>query len=251
MDNDLLTALKAEFATNEKRQHASDFKLWCASLDSTPSDTKLVLKSGLLADIELQPHRWLSAGIDLLKSQHITGFVQLMDGRKGDPIDGFLPYPVFQMGTEIFLKGMWLCQFEECREIAHTDYVERVSRTSYSKRLKELGHDLIKIIAEIRQVKTYKDNPASLKFLGRVEAVIRKHYFPLYAADARASEWAHSRYPKRFYNDNAKSGHADAFQSYPQQQFVIELFAPMERHVDRLWALRSGLLARRKKEKPL
>jgi len=44
MDNDLLTALKAEFATNEKRQHASDFKLWCASLDSTPSDTKLVLK---------------------------------------------------------------------------------------------------------------------------------------------------------------------------------------------------------------
>lgn len=246
MDDELLAAVRVELMKREKQQQASEFKNWCAWLDETPPDMKLILNTGLVADLELQPHRWLSAGIDLLKSQCVTGHVQLMDGVQGPPLGGFLPYPVFQMGTEIFLKGMWLCQFEECRKVAHTDFVEQTTRSNYSRHLRGLGHDLLKIIAEIRKINEYANNPASLRFLTRVEAVIRRHYFPLYASDARASEWPHSRYPKRFYNDTTKVGNADAYQSYPQQRLVIEMFEPMTRHIDRLWSLRTGLLRQRK-----
>jgi len=165
--DDLLEAVQAELKKGQDRQHASDFKRWCEWLDGTSANTKLILKSDLIADLELQPHRWLSAGTDLLKSQHIAGFVQLINGQKGEPMSSFLPYPVFQMGTEIFLKGMWLCQFEECRNVGHSIYVEPAAPLKHSKLLKWLGHDLIKIIAQLRLIQTYQNNPGSIRFLNR------------------------------------------------------------------------------------
>ena len=64
MSDDLIEMLKAEFAKHEKRQRAAECKQWCAELDDTPPDAKLVLKDGLKADIELQPLRWLSTGFE-------------------------------------------------------------------------------------------------------------------------------------------------------------------------------------------
>lgn len=164
-----------------------------------------------------------------------------MNGEKGAPISSFLPYPTFQMGTEIFLKGMWLSQFEECRKLAHADYATPAARQRYSKSLHSLGHDLLKILGQLRLVTEYQLNPDALQFLTRVEAIIRRYYFPLYAADKKSREWANSRYPKRFYNDAAQVGKADALQSYPQQRLVVGLFMPMERHLDKMWSLRAGL----------
>ena len=77
-------------------------------------------------------------------------------------------------------------------------------------------------------------------FLKRIEAVIRDCYYPLYEAE-RSTEWAQSRYPKRFYNDCTKEGMADAYISLPQQWLISRLFGPMKVHVDKLWGI-AGLL---------
>ena len=79
-------------------------------------------------------------------------------------------------------------------------------------------------------------------FLKRVEAVIRDSYYPLYEADKRSTEWAQSRYPKRFYNDCTEEGMADAYISLPPQWLIYRLFKPMQvRVVDRLWGIHRGL----------
>jgi hypothetical protein len=83
MSEDLIDMVRAELAKREKRQRSAEFKQWCSMLDATPSSAKLVLKNNMIADIELQPLRWLSAGLDLLKSQVITAQVGLMNGEKG------------------------------------------------------------------------------------------------------------------------------------------------------------------------
>ena len=228
-----------------KARREKDFTTWCAALEGLPGDFEHKLKDGFKADLELQPFRWLSLGLDLLQSSKGTVTVQQMDGSAGPFLDSFLAYPVFQMGAEIFLKGMWLCQFADCRGLADGDYLDGHTRQAYLQRLtKDLGHDLLKLIAANRQIPQYQGDAEVLRFLKIVEGVIRKFYFPLYAADKRGNHWAHSRYPKRFYKDTAREGRADAFQSYPQQWLVTKLFQPMEQHLDRLWGLRAGLIAK-------
>jgi hypothetical protein len=244
MSENLIEMVKAELIKLEKSQRMAEFSQWCAMLDATASDMKPVLKDELIADIELRPLRWLAAGLDLLKSQVITAQVALMSGEKGAPISSFLPYPTFQMGTEIFLKGMWLCQFEDCRSVAHSDYVSSTVRKNRSEGLRDLGHDLLRMIQQLRSVKEYQAAPDVLQFLVRVEAVIRQFYFPLYEADKKSREWANSRYPKRFYNDRRKIGKADAFRSYPQQRLIVGLFEPMKHHLDTMWSLRAKLSGR-------
>lgn len=238
-----------------RKEQEKTFNTWCDALAALPGDFELKLKNGLKADIELQPFRWLSLGMDLLQSSKGTLTVQHFDGRQGSFLDSFLPYPVFQMGAEIFLKGMWLCQFDDCRALAHPGYVDAAKRTYYIERLKkELGHDLLKIISANRQIPQYQAAPQVMRFLKIVEGIVRQFYFPLYEADKRGNHWAHARYPKRFYKDSASEGHADAFQSYPQQWLIVKLFTPMERQVNQLWQIRAGLSAQRtaaaKKKQP-
>jgi hypothetical protein len=248
MDN-LSQAVNAVIMAREQRKRTENLRQWCKSLDELPAGATLTLKDGLIADLELQPHRWLTAGLDLLQSQRVSGFVRSMDGRQGLPLQGFLPYPVFQMGAEIFLKGMWLCQFPACRRVAHKSYAGKSARARYGKSLRGLGHDLLKNVAELRKVRQYRADPTSLLFLNRVEAIIREFYFPLYVADQRGSEWANSRYPKRFYDDSTKVGHADALKSYPQQWLVVALFEPVDQHMEKIWQLRPRLLQKRKNRK--
>ncbi len=123
-----------------------------------------------------------------------------MHGRRGSFLDSFLAYPVFQMGAEIFLKEMWLCQFADCRALADSRYMEPAKRSTYADRLKrELGHDLLRIVAVNREIPKYQADTAVIRFLKIVEAIVRKSYFPLYEADKSGSHRAHARYPKRFY----------------------------------------------------
>ncbi len=245
MGDDLTTAIGNELKARKAKREAEELRAWCTVLDGTSPRAKRRLKPGNVAAVELQPHRWLSAGLDILRSAHVTGYVQLMDGQQGDPLQSFLPYSVFQAGTEVFLKGMWLCQFPSCRRVAHTSYVGVELRKRIDDRLRQQGHDLLKIIGRLRRVKRYRDDPRSMEFLRRVSAIIRLYYYPVHKA-GRGS-WATARYPKRFYNDLRKEGHADGYNSYPDQRIVYALFAPMARHLDTLWNLRRGLIENRKR----
>ncbi len=145
---------------------------------------------------------------------------------------------MFLSGAEIFLKGMWLCQFPACRRIRHNSYVNEAFRKRYFLRLKSHGHDLLRLIGRLRRLRVYRNDPVTMRFLERLSAIIRMYYYPLYQAD---KNWASARYPKRFYDDREKIGASDAVNSYPNQWLVIGLFRPMETHLDRLWGLRHNL----------
>jgi hypothetical protein len=242
-DPAFMEALMRSMEEDARKDQEKRFAAWCRDLEALPADFELKPKDGFKADLELQPFRWMSLGLDLLKSSKGTIAVQGFHGPTGEFLDTYLEYPVFQMGAEIFLKGMWLCQFPDCRALADHGYMEEPARLAYQKRLKDLGHDLLKLIAANRQIAQYPADADIMRFLKIVEGIVRQYYFPLYQADKRGNHWAHSRYPKRFYKDAAKEGRADAFHSYPQQWAIVKLFEPMEHHIDQLWQLRAGLRA--------
>jgi hypothetical protein len=241
MNTELTDGLKAHIKASEAKRRAREFEAWCGALDRISARFKPRLKNGFIAGVELQPHRWLSAAMDILRSANVISRVQLMDGGQGEPMRSFLPYPVFLSGAEIFLKGMWLCRFPACRRVAQNSYVNEPFRRRIDGQLRKQGHDLLKLISRLKRVARYRVDPVTMKFLHRVSAVVRQYHFPLYKAD-RAWSWSAARYPKRFYNDHARTSRANALQSFPDQRLVIALFDPMERHLDDLWQIRSGLV---------
>ena len=232
----------------EKDRRAKEFKTWCEQLDRVPKGYTLKLKDGLIPDLELQPWRWISRGIEILQSTHVVSRVRHLGGREGEPIQSVLPYPVFLSGAELFFKGMWLCRFPACRRVAQKGYLNIRTRRKHDNLLRGLGHDLIGLIKANRRILAYRRDPVSLAFLKRVEALVRCFYYPLVDADKK-SGWAVARYPKRFYNDSSRQGYADGLISLPQQRLVLQLFEPMESHLDRLWQLRRGLIERQKKRR--
>jgi len=151
---------------NNRKDDEKEFSAWCDELAALPEDFELTVKDGLQADLELQPARWMNLGLNLVQSSKVIAHVQLSDGIQGRPLVSLLPYPVFQMGTEIFLKGMWLCQFDEFRLLASDSYVEEITRDHYMNLLgrrklsghDRLGHDLLKIINILRKVPRYLDD---------------------------------------------------------------------------------------------
>jgi len=223
------------------KERQKEYSGWCEDMLKVPSDYRLIPKDNFIADIELQPHHWLSYGVDLIDSCKGNFSIQSSDSHENQYLDTYLLYPVFQMGVEIFLKGMLLCQYNECLNLSYHGFIDQKERKLYSDKLKNLGHDLIKLISEIRSIDKYINDKESVKFLKIVEGVIRYYYYPLYAADKRSNEWAHSRYPKRFYKDKTKEGKSDALQTFPQQWPVVELFRNMDKHLERLWGIRANL----------
>jgi len=247
-DDELINAVTEELKMREEKSKTEDLRKWCTFLDAIPRRFKPRIKGNYVAEVELQPHRWFTAGLDNLKSAHVTSHVQLFDGNQGPPMQCFLPYPVFLAGAEIFLKGMWLCRFPACRRVAHNFYVNPKLRAAFNKRLRDLGHDLIGIIRVLKRVKKYRTDPRTMLFLNRVTKIIRYFYYPLYQAD-RLGLWAAARYPKRFYDDQACVATADALPSFPDQRFIISLFEPMAHHLDNLWALRRSVIEARNKRR--
>ena len=234
-------SLREIIQAREKAKRDKEFRDWCEQIGAIPSDFELKLGGGLVADLELQPARWLTLGLDLLNSSRGTFAIQQLGSGPTPFMSSFLPYPIFQLGSEIFLKGLWLGQFEECRRITHFSYVDQSVRMRYAVRLKkELGHDLLRILTLVRQAECYQRDPEIVRFLKIVEGIVRRYYFPLYKADKVSSQWAHSRYPKRFYDDAEKQASAAAFQSHPPQWLIVKLFASVERHIEKLWASCNG-----------
>jgi hypothetical protein len=238
VNEEVVRILRARDDADEEKA----FNDWRNDLLSQPSDLELQPKNNFKVDIELQPLRWLQLGIELVESSKVTGHVELAGGIEGAASGSYLAYPIFQMATEIFLKGMWLCQFDECRVLMHSSYIDQPTRT---KRLgglgpKGLGHDLIKIVNEVRKIPEYAKEAASLEFLDLIERILRRYYFPPYRADRR-TRWADARYPKRVYDDHARKSQAESFTSYPCANWIVRLFRKMELDVDRIWSLRASL----------
>jgi hypothetical protein len=226
---------------DEKANIEKAFKDWCSSFEAVPSDFEYRLKDGLRAYIEPQPYRWMSLGLEMLQSSKGTASVRHRESQLDRPINSYLVYPVFQMGTEIFLKGMWLCQFDDYRKLHDFAYINKERREECDEGLIGLGHDLLKIIEAVRGIPQYAKDEITMQFLRRVEGMIRDFYFPSYEAQKRAGDWATARYPKRFYNDQAQKAKSDMVSRYPPQWVIARLFEEMEDHVDQLWKLRSEL----------
>jgi hypothetical protein len=244
MDNNFKQDLLRTMSEHNETEEYKAFNDWCEDLLSQPSDLELRPQDGFEVDIEVQPLRWLSLGIDLIESRKVIGRVQLVDGIEGPEITSYLPYPVFQMATEIFLKGMWLYQFDECRCLTHRSYIDRETRRRRFEDLKNLGHDLIKIIEQIRNIPEYAGSEAALKFLDLVERTLRRYYFPPHQVD-KDRRWADARYPKRVYNDVAQQSQAESFKSYPPAKWVAKLFRQMKRDVDQIWRAQGLVPPRR------
>lgn len=240
MATDLNESLMRIINERNRREDEQEFQTFCAELLALPANFELMPKENFKADVELQPLRWMSSGIDLLKSRRVTGHIQLADGLQGPEIGSYLPYPVFQMATEIFLKGMWLCQYPDCRALTDSSYMEQGKRQDYSEILKRLDHDLLAILDKARGISEYQQTPAIVRFLDLVERIVRAHYFPPYQADKR-TRWADCRYPKRVYDDSAQKAGAESFQRYPRATWVSSLFQQAERNIDDVWQLRARL----------
>ena len=246
MNDDIGSEVNNLIKKQNLRKEQEELANWLAILDATPTDAKRVPLDGWIADLELQPTRWLSAGFDLLESAHVLTRAKNMDGSDGAVMQSILPYSIFQSGTEVFLKGMWLCQFEDCRLLTQSSYITPERRRELGAQLVKLGHNLLKIIETLGTLPQYRDDVVARQFLSRVSALIRQDYYPLHVADERSREWAHSRYPKRFYQDSKKEGHADAYQSYSQQRLIVALFKPLNPHLRQLWDLQP----RRQRPRP-
>lgn len=242
MASDIRDAVMRAILERNRRGDDAEFETFCEDLLALPRNLELMPKKHFKADVELQPLRWMNLGIDLMRSRRVTGRVQLENGIEGPETGSYLPYPVFQMATEIFLKGMWLCQYADCRQLNDSSYVDPITRSKYQEQLgsKGLNHDLLKIIGTVRGISEYQTNASAMRFLELVERIIRSFYFPPYEADKRA-RWTHSRYPKRVYDDNARCAHAESFNRYPNARWLAKIFREMEEEADRIWQLRSNL----------
>ena len=240
-ENSILEETKELINLMETERKEQKYRTWCELMESTPENYKPELEKGLLADIELQPHRWMTAGVELIESFRGSAHVELMDGVKGESLHKTLNYPVFHFGCELFLKGMWLSKFEGLRKIHQNMHVDKKTRVTYDKELKSLGHNLINIINDLRKISLYSEDKKILQFLKIIEGIIRQYYYPLYEAD-KSSGWANSRYPKRFYNDSKFEGKADALHTFPDQSMIVKSFKEIEIYVDEKYDLRNGLI---------
>ena len=240
-DGDLEDAIRKLFEERRAETNEKAYKQWCDEVAAISTTYETLPKARWLIDQEFQPMRWLSHGLHILK---------LSSGSMGAPSDlerspylvPLLPYAVFQIGAELFLKGMWLCQFTDCRELSHKGHLEPVRREELAKKIKSLGHDLLKLIEANRQIAPYKSSPEIIRFLTVTEGVVRFFYYPIYETSKR--DWASSRYPKRFYDDATQEGASDSLKEYPPTSHVIRLFEEAEKKVDDIWSLRKSLASK-------
>lgn len=245
-DENLADGVMSLIREQNRLEEEKEYQDWHAMLLALPEGYNRELKEGWMADVELQPLRWMQLGLTLIQSPRVIEYTQLANGVEGPPLTSFLPYSVFQAGTEIFLKGMWLCSYEDCRLLGHNSYIGPGRREEVFKELRnKLGHNLLQIIELLRGIHEYQRDETSSDFLKAIRALVCRDYFPAFQADARGSEWASARYPKRFYNDEAGQAGADSFSQYPPQPFVERLFREAQQRVDDLWGLHAGLAVHR------
>ena len=232
---DVMDILKRQ----EQMKREKQYQAWCNQFASPSSEFGRKLKGGYIAGVELQPDRWIQHSLDLIGSRKGFGTIQLSDGVQGADFRAFLPYPVFQIGVEIFLKGMWLYQHDECRKIQSDTYIAEERRNSYFEKLKSLSkeHDLLKLIQRVQAIEVYSKDAELLRFLKILGGVSKKFYLPVTNSQYR---WADERYPKRFYKDSLRRAEADSFKSYPDHWLISRLFAEAAERLEFIWTVQTN-----------
>jgi antitoxin (DNA-binding transcriptional repressor) of toxin-antitoxin stability system len=234
-NNDLLTEKVIDVIN--RRQYAkreSDYQRWCDRFASLPADYGRSPKDGFIAEIEIQASRWLQRGMELIGSRRAFGTIRTFGGTDGPDFKSYLPYPVFQIGAEVFLKGMLLYQHEDCRNAHANTYIppgRRQELLAWMKKL-SLTHDLLALLNHVEAIQAYSQNPHISRFLKIVSGIAKTFYSPVTKS---RSPWADERYPKRFYNDKLKVGHAESLCSFPEQRQVERLFAEASEQIESVW----------------
>ncbi len=244
MCSSLTDAVRKKIEADNQASWRRSVVAWQAHLDKAPPRAHLRLPKGFLADVELQPLRWLRAGTEMIESANVVSRAKNFDGSDGAVMQALLPYWVFAGGTELFLKGMLLCRYKPCRALHQSAYLDKPTCDQIETKIRRYGHDLMALIRANQRVPRYRRDPAVRLFLKRLSALIRLYYYPLFVTSRAA--WANSRYPKRFYNDSAGTAKADIWISLPDQRLVASLFEGMVPHLDNLWGITRGLLSLRK-----
>lgn len=238
LDNALREKVVEEINHREQSEREEQYRAWCDRFASLPEDSGRKLKDGFIAHVELQPWRWIQHGLELIGSRKGFGSIQLLGCQQGPDFRAYLPYPVFVMAAETFLKGMWLYQHDECRNLRADTYMGPELRGKYLAELKTLSHDLMQIIKYVESVDVYKQDIWMSRFLKIVGGISETYYFPVTKSN---SPWADERYPKRFSDDLAKRSAADAYQSCPEHWPISRLFAEAAEKIEFLWRARTGI----------
>lgn len=214
-----------------EKKRAEEHRAWEDEMGKLTKVHWPALVSGVVGDIEPQPVRWLRAGLDEL------------DGGSGShPSIKTLTQVSFQFGAELFLKGMWLCRYDDCRQTPAKHYVPLLRRKELTAEMKSLGHDVFKMVDRLEQCSEYSSDPQSLRFLSVVRGIAGRYYYPLFGN----ADWASYRYPTRFYNDQKSEAVANLVTSFPHQWAVRRSFAMQSHHLDTRWRLTETLMAMEK-----
>jgi hypothetical protein len=237
VENALAEKIQEEINRREQSNREAYYQAWCDHFASLPEDFTRMLKDGFIAHVELQPWRWIQHGLELIASRKGFGTIQLIGSKQGPDFRSFLPYPVFQMGAEIFLKGMWLFQHEECRDLTAATYVAPDRREHYLTEMKKTSktHDLLEIIRHVEVIRVYVQDVQLSRFLKILGGISKEFYLPVTDGKRR---WADERYPKRFYDDSSKIATADAYKSYPEHWPIARLFAEAADRLEIVWQTR-------------
>jgi hypothetical protein len=221
-------------AKRKRDKQDFEYEEFCNTFASSMKNKGRVLINGFNADIELQPFSWIQLGLDLINSRKATGTIQLFEGVAGADYGAYLPSPVFLIGTEIFLKGMWFYQHKECRKLKSNSYVDQVVRDKFLKAIKNISpkHNLLKIISKVEEIEIYQRDESVKRFLKILIGIIKTYYAPLFVND---SAWANERYPRRFYNDLKQISKKDALKEFPEHILISRLFAETAEQIRRLW----------------
>jgi len=236
LDNTLEGVIE-ELSRREQLDLDEKYRFWCGRFASLPENSNRKLKDGLIAQVELQPWRWVQHGLDLIGSRKGFGTIKSTGSQQGPDFQAYLPYSVFQMGAEVFLKGMWLYQHDECRNLKSDTYTTQERREYFLEESKNLSrnHDLLEIIRHVESIAAYKQDAWLTRFLKIVGGISKTYYLPVTNSKNR---WADERYPKRFYNDVSRRSAADAHRSYPEHWPISRLFAEAGARLESLWKTR-------------
>ncbi|WP_438480225.1 hypothetical protein [Oleiharenicola lentus] len=221
----------------EEKRRSKEYSAWCESMETCAGMPVPELKDGFSAETDFHPDVWLDAGVSLIESGKPTRDWSIKSPNYFDGFEDMYPrysldYTVIQMGTEFFLKGMWLLQFAELRPFRSNLYLAPNARSEINAKLKALSHDILDIASEVGEIPEYATDEESKKFLRIITGVFKFYYYPLHG---RASHWAHARYPKKFYMDRIAQAVPDSWRKYPYQWTLLRLFRQAENRVYQIW----------------
>jgi len=213
MKNDLMESLK----TFAKEAREKDFFRWKETILKHASEPKS-LQSGLIIDIAVCPIFWFR------QTQEVLGGSL----GKANDFEG-LPYSLFLLASEWFLKGLWILR-KHSKWISLDTSVSPEERLDLVQELRGLtegkNHDLEKMIHKIKPL--FIDDEITAEFLDVLDGIIHQHYWPYYRG---GEDWVACRYPTWIYDEATNRPKSFKSESMLRKVDVCELFKRIHEHL--------------------